>query len=63
MIHHPVTPAKRREHPDACGVVFVLWCQITYSTIDGDVVMTQASSAELGRYGLKVGRSGGTRDR
>merc|ERR1712003_77946 len=30
-------------------------CQIAYSLIDGDRILTQASSKELGRYGLTVG--------
>jgi large subunit ribosomal protein L5e len=30
-------------------------CQVAYSLIDGDRILTQASSTELGRYGLKVG--------
>ncbi|CAB9517670.1 60S ribosomal protein L5 [Seminavis robusta] len=30
-------------------------CQIIYALVDGDRVLTQASSTELGRYGLKVG--------
>lgn len=30
-------------------------CQVVYSLIDGDRVLCQANSAELARYGLKVG--------
>ena len=30
-------------------------CQIIYSLVDGDRVLTQATSSELARYGLKVG--------
>jgi len=30
-------------------------CQIAYSLIDGDRILAQANSAELARYGLKVG--------
>jgi len=30
-------------------------CQIVYSLVDGDRVLTQATSKELARYGLKVG--------
>lgn len=30
-------------------------CQIVYALVDGDRVLAQASSTELGRYGLKVG--------
>lgn len=30
-------------------------CQIAYAMIDGDRILCQASSAELARYGLKVG--------
>lgn len=30
-------------------------CQIAYSLIDGDRILAQANSAELSRYGLKVG--------
>jgi len=30
-------------------------CQIAYSLVDGDRIMTQATSTELPRYGLKVG--------
>jgi len=30
-------------------------CQIAYSLIDGDRILTQASSSELSRYGLNVG--------
>jgi large subunit ribosomal protein L5e len=30
-------------------------CQITYATIEGDRVVTQANSQELPRYGVKVG--------
>jgi len=33
---------------------FVL-CQIVYAEIDGDKVLCQAHSSELGKYGLKVG--------
>jgi large subunit ribosomal protein L5e len=30
-------------------------CQVVYSLVDGDRVLAQANSAELARYGLKVG--------
>mmetsp|Transcript_23758 Transcript_23758/g.34910 ORF Transcript_23758/g.34910 Transcript_23758/m.34910 type:complete len:307 (-) Transcript_23758:326-1246(-) len=30
-------------------------CQIAYSLVDGDRILTSATSTELGRYGLKVG--------
>jgi len=30
-------------------------CQVTYATIAGDIVLAQASSTELARYGLKAG--------
>jgi large subunit ribosomal protein L5e len=30
-------------------------CQIVYALVDGDRVLAQANSGELGRYGLKVG--------
>jgi len=32
-----------------------IYCQITYATIAGDRVVTQAHSAELPRYGVKMG--------